>query len=317
MQPSTTNQEQLSASGSVPVSQEVGHMQTVEASVLPLEDLRSKEVEQFLVDCYESVLQRRSGAMEPALSANLSSQGDLSVDSLVSGDLDADIWLRIKQFQAQQKSLADQLKGNDDKHQTQLIHSKLRTIEKEFYNDLHLNYGFNDLAKDEAGYLQIPFAGEPAQLQKIKEELANHEGVSFRKVDLSQQMIGQAHISLAVTDKDGRRIGQSDAIYFTAHYDNDGKLKEMTYPKGIQLGSSDDAPIKFTHLGQDYYLPISSGKFRQMQEVIEVNAVKDVADKVRFAVTEPSLSGPKSASPVALGALPSKDFFKQSKGRER
>ncbi|MBN8512436.1 MAG: hypothetical protein J0L79_05345, partial [Rickettsiales bacterium] len=95
---------------------------------------------------------------------------------------------------------------------------------------------------------------------------------SHREIDFPKNLDsgkGPAHFSMALKDENGRNMSEKDAVYFTAHYDDNGKLMEVSSPK----------PVKFTDTGVGYIerngqvftLPVNKDKYEEMMQEVAIN----------------------------------------------
>jgi hypothetical protein len=153
--------------------------------------------------------------------------------------------------------------------------TEFQATEKEFYANLHRDHGFTKVSWSENQLGEkvsiIQVAGQEVGL---KETRSTNGDFTFRNVDLAieEPLPGRLDLSLAVLDKDGNRIPQNEAVYFTAHYDQDGKLAEMSMPKPIKfLNEGKDSPIIIEQNGKEYTLPINRGQYERMQKQILIN----------------------------------------------
>ncbi|WP_250311828.1 Sca4 family protein [Rickettsia endosymbiont of Oedothorax gibbosus] len=103
---------------------------------------------------------------------------------------------------------------------------------------------------------------------------------NYRTIDFPTELpnkTGSMHLSLAVKDENGRNIALDRAVYFTAHYDSQGKLSEISSPKPVRFnGEGDEAIGYIEHLGQVYSLPVTQGKYREMMLVLEKNKGQEI-----------------------------------------
>jgi hypothetical protein len=95
---------------------------------------------------------------------------------------------------------------------------------------------------------------------------------NYRTIDFPTELEGQngpMHLSMAVKDQNGKNIALSKAVYFTAHYDDNGKLSEVSSPKPVMFSSTDpDAVGYIEHQGQIYTLPVTQGKYQEMMRAL-------------------------------------------------
>ena len=102
-------------------------------------------------------------------------------------------------------------------------------------------------------------------------EIKSHRIIEF-DTHLYAGASGPLDISMAVKDKDGKNIAESKAVYFTAHYDNSGKLVEVSTPQPIKfLGSGNDAIGYIEHGGEIYTLPVTKGNYTEMIQEVQKN----------------------------------------------
>ncbi|UCM93061.1 MAG: Sca4 family protein [Rickettsia endosymbiont of Cimex lectularius] len=103
---------------------------------------------------------------------------------------------------------------------------------------------------------------------------------NYRTIDFPTELVnksGPMHLSLAVKDENGRNISLDRAVYFTAHYDSQGKLSEISSPKPVRFnGEGDEAIGYIEHLGHVYSLPVTQGKYREMMLALEKNKGQEI-----------------------------------------
>ncbi|WP_341747223.1 Sca4 family protein [Candidatus Tisiphia endosymbiont of Dascillus cervinus] len=100
-------------------------------------------------------------------------------------------------------------------------------------------------------------------------EIKNYRTIDF-PIELKDG--GPMHLSLAVKDQHGRNIAASKAVYFTAHYDDDGKLIEVSSPRPVKFnGTGSDAVGYIEHGGQIYTLPVTQEKYKAMMQEVAKN----------------------------------------------
>lgn len=100
-------------------------------------------------------------------------------------------------------------------------------------------------------------------------EIKNYRTIDF-PIELKDG--GPMHLSLAVKDQHGRNIAASKAVYFTAHYDDDGKLIEVSSPRPVKFnGIRSDAVGYIEHGGQIYTLPVMQEKYKAMMQEVAKN----------------------------------------------
>jgi hypothetical protein len=176
-----------------------------------------------------------------------------------------------------EENVWDKLKDEDKKE----LKEQLSGLYKEFYSELHdPKRGFSDIkwpqpdAKGEKT-LALNVDGHDVKLKETtKKATVDGKEITFRNVDLAieQPLPGKLDLSLAVLDENGNRISKDNAVYFTAHYDKNGKLAEMSMPQPIKFTSADkESPITIEHDGKTYTLPINRGQYERMEQEIAKN----------------------------------------------
>jgi phosphopantetheine adenylyltransferase len=117
----------------------------------------------------------------------------------------------------------------------------------------------------------------------------------YREVDFPINLEngkGPLHLSMAVKNTNGRNIDEAGAVYFTADYDKNGQLSDISSPKPIKFsGKGDDAIGYIEKDGEVYTLPITQGKYRSMTQQLERNKNQTLEKKaVDKIISEPELS---------------------------
>ena len=98
---------------------------------------------------------------------------------------------------------------------------------------------------------------------------------SYRQIEFPKKLEdgkGPAHFSMAVKDENGNNISAKDAVYFTAHYDDAGKLTEVSSPVPVKFMGTDDNAIGYIERnGKVYTLPVTQGKYKEMMQQVAIN----------------------------------------------
>lgn len=98
---------------------------------------------------------------------------------------------------------------------------------------------------------------------------------SYRTIDFPIKLetgTGPLHLSMAVKDQNGRNISEKDAVYFTAHYDEQGKLTEISSPIPVKFMGNDDNAVGYIERnGKVYTLPVTQGKYKEMMKEVAKN----------------------------------------------
>ena len=88
---------------------------------------------------------------------------------------------------------------------------------------------------------------------------------------------GPLHLSMAVKDENGKNIAEKDAVYFTAHYDDNGKLTEVSSPVPVKFmvtGNKeiDDNAVGYIERnGKIYTLPVTKKNYDEMMKEVGKN----------------------------------------------
>ena len=98
---------------------------------------------------------------------------------------------------------------------------------------------------------------------------------SYRQIDFPKGLEadhGPLHLSMALKDENGRNMPEKDAVYFTAHYDESGKLTEVSSPVTVKfMGEGADAIGYIERNGKVYTLPVTQGKYHEMMLEVSKN----------------------------------------------
>jgi 120 KDa Rickettsia surface antigen len=132
---------------------------------------------------------------------------------------------------------------------------------------------------------------------------------SYRTIDFPKELEagkGPLHLSMAVKDQNGRNISEKEAVYFTAHYDEQGKLTEISSPIPVKfMGKGDDAVGYIERVGPDgkpkvYTLPVTQGKYKEMMKELAKNQgmAVDLSQEVAQEAQDLALTKKKSRDPV-------------------
>jgi hypothetical protein len=81
---------------------------------------------------------------------------------------------------------------------------------------------------------------------------------------------GPVHLSLALKDENGRNMKKDSALYFTVHYDKEGKLQEMTYPVPVEFDKKSGQGF-IQRDGKVFTLPIDKTRFEMLQNKLQEN----------------------------------------------
>jgi len=176
------------------------------------------------------------------------------------------------------------------------IQNALNAIEVEGYKKIHTDFkdSFKDVAwaeeqsagaktksceiKNDAGEIVANIKETTHDKAPIEVRLENGESVkvnSYRTIDFPTKLEkenGPLHLSMAVKDENGKNIAEKHAVYFTAHYDEQGKLTEVSSPVPVKfMGKGDDAIGYIERDGKVYTLPVTQGKYKEMMQEVSKN----------------------------------------------
>lgn len=97
---------------------------------------------------------------------------------------------------------------------------------------------------------------------------------NYRTIDFPKETNGgPVHLAMAAKDINGNNVSADKGLYFTAHYDEAGKLVDRSYPQPIKFsGTGPDAVACWTDAeGQPYTLGVTKAKFDEMTKQLEQN----------------------------------------------
>lgn len=120
---------------------------------------------------------------------------------------------------------------------------------------------------------------EPVDVKLADGSFQKIEG--YRKIDFPKKLdsTGPLNLSMALKDTKGDNILKKDALYFTAHYDENGKLTEISSPIPIKFASNDPNAIGYIERnGKIYTLPVTQEKYNSM--LIEVAKNKGISANI-------------------------------------
>jgi hypothetical protein len=129
---------------------------------------------------------------------------------------------------------------------------------------------------------------------------------SYRTIDFPTNLetgTGPLHLSMAVKDQNGRNISEKDAVYFTAHYDEQGKLTEISSPIPVKFMGNDDNAVGYIERnGKVYTLPVTQGKYKEMMREVAKNKgmAVDLSQEVAQEAQDLALTKEKAKVSPAL-----------------
>ncbi|KJV56095.1 surface antigen family protein [Orientia chuto str. Dubai] len=95
---------------------------------------------------------------------------------------------------------------------------------------------------------------------------------------------GPLDLALVAQDSTGKNMPESKAVYFTVHYDQDGKIVEMTHPEPLKFFSETPSSPAYTVInGEIFTLPITKEKYEQLHKEISQNMEEQYAKDHQLA----------------------------------
>ncbi|WP_342267688.1 Sca4 family protein [Candidatus Tisiphia endosymbiont of Empis tessellata] len=80
------------------------------------------------------------------------------------------------------------------------------------------------------------------------------------------------HLSFPVQNEKGENIASSKALYFTAHYNEQGKLVEITNPLSLKFAGDNKDAIGYIQRGNNIYtIPVTKGQYEAMVQEVAKN----------------------------------------------
>ncbi|MDN3031246.1 MAG: Sca4 family protein [Candidatus Tisiphia sp.] len=101
-------------------------------------------------------------------------------------------------------------------------------------------------------------------------EISNYRNINL---PLAIKPSGTAvHLSFPVQNEKGENIEVSKALYFTTHYNEQGKLVEITNPLSLKFTSDDKNAMGYIQRGKHIYtIPVTKGQYEAMLQEVAKN----------------------------------------------
>lgn len=211
------------------------------------------------------------------------------------------------------QTLFETLKDPQIKQDLQTIESNgYKAVQNQFqdsFKDLSWKSGENDktkvtAVKDDQGntILSLKETTVENHPQSFKLDNGTTKQVSgYRSVEFpmtTENGNGPVHFSMALKDENGKNMPKENAVYFTAHYNDKGKLVEVSSPVPVKfMGQGKDAIGYVERDGKIFTLPVTKGKYEDM--VKEVAANKGLAANLSYVVDTSRGATPKLAKSTA------------------
>jgi hypothetical protein len=206
-----------------------------------------------------------------------------------AADKKDDIEKDLKAFLAneQNKDLKDKLLNDPD------LKQKLSAAESKGFQELHKNGGFKPLdwepSADNPEVKKKDVKNDKGELlctlsEKTSKEKISVPGPDGREIEISSYRTidfppklndgtkGPLSVSMAVKDSKGANISEEKAVYFTAHYNEEGKLMGVCTPQPVKfIGNGDNAIGYIEKDGEIYTLPVTRGTYNKMMDEVVKN----------------------------------------------
>ena len=203
------------------------------------------------------------------------------------------------------------------------MQEQMHAIEVSGYANIHNNFAkdFRDIEWQKASTSQIrttPITNDNGQaVCTLKETTINEKPTeftlsngntktvsSYRHIDFPQELTantGPMHLSIAAKGADGNNIAAKDAVYFTAHYNDEGKLTEVSSPTPIKfMGSGKDAVGYIERNGEIYTLPVTQGKYQEMMIEVAKNNGMNINISQEIAIGKEQVTPTPTITPEML-----------------
>ncbi len=111
----------------------------------------------------------------------------------------------------------------------------------------------------------------------IRAKLSNGQTqdiTSYRNVDVPKELDGEGplHIKLALKGADGKNIPESKAAYFSAHYDKNGKLEEISTPQPLKFTGDGPDALAYAEIdGKVYTLAVTREQYLDLRKQVNIN----------------------------------------------
>lgn len=103
-----------------------------------------------------------------------------------------------------------------------------------------------------------------------EKEISNYRNINL---PLTIKPSGTAvHLSFPIQNEKGENIEASKALYFTTHYNEQGKLVEITNPLSLKFTGDDKDVIGYIQRGKNIYtIPVTKGQYESMMQEVAKN----------------------------------------------
>lgn len=109
----------------------------------------------------------------------------------------------------------------------------------------------------------------------LEDGVTEKEISNYRNINLPLTIKPSAtavHLSFPVQNEKGENVEVSKALYFTTHYNEQGKLVEITNPLSLKFTNDDKDAIGYIQRGENIYtIPVTKGQYETMMQEVSRN----------------------------------------------
>ena len=217
----------------------------------------------------------------------------------------------------------------DDVMKNPELRKQMHAIEREGYKTVHTQFqdSFRDvdwgkISEDKVRTTDVKVAdGNPVctlkettvdtKPQSVKLADGTTQTINkYRKIDFPRELEtgnGPMHVSMAVRDVNGRPISKKEAVYFTAHYDDNGKLTEVSSPTPVHFAGDGPDAIGYIEVeGKVFTLPVTREKYQEMMQEVAKNNGLETEINQSVAQDKSVVQDKSKQKPLALENGPQK-----------
>ncbi|BFD46455.1 MAG: hypothetical protein DMENIID0002_11010 [Rickettsia endosymbiont of Sergentomyia squamirostris] len=129
--------------------------------------------------------------------------------------------------------------------------------------------------KDEELFKLIETNIKTSKKVMLEDGVTEREISNYRNINLPltiKPSSTAAHLSFPVQNEKGENIASSKALYFTTHYNKQGKLVEITNPLSLKFAGNDKDAIGYIQRENNIYtIPVTKGQYEAMVQEVAKN----------------------------------------------
>ncbi|WP_375358536.1 Sca4 family protein [Candidatus Tisiphia endosymbiont of Neophilaenus lineatus] len=129
--------------------------------------------------------------------------------------------------------------------------------------------------KDEELFKLIETNIKTSKKVMLEDGVTEREISNYRNINLPLTIKPSStavHLSFPVQNEKGENIASSKALYCTAHYNEQGKLVEITNPLSLKFAGDDKDAIGYIQRGNNIYtIPVTKGQYEAMVQEVAKN----------------------------------------------